>query len=177
MCDRAHEELGLVLVRCLAAECHGTGLLIVTVIGSGIAASRLSLGDVGLQPDPRRPIDSAQDGPDLGQPFGNDAEPGPASVLATLEQAGIDELREMVRHRRLRLPHRPDEVARAHLAISRRRDHREQTEPCRIGERLEHRGQIDGLVLGQDARTDGTAALDSGNSTHRILRSAIWSSH
>lgn len=42
-------ELHLDLARRLAAEALGTGLLIVAVIGSGIAASRLSAGDVGLQ--------------------------------------------------------------------------------------------------------------------------------
>jgi arsenate reductase len=41
--------LRLDLTRRLAAEALGTGLLIVAVIGSGIAASRLSSGDVGLQ--------------------------------------------------------------------------------------------------------------------------------
>jgi len=41
--------LRLDLTRRLAAEALGTGLLIVAVIGSGIAASRLSTGDVGLQ--------------------------------------------------------------------------------------------------------------------------------
>jgi len=33
----------------LAAEAFGTGMLIVAVIGSGIMASRLSTGDIGLQ--------------------------------------------------------------------------------------------------------------------------------
>lgn len=42
-------ELRLDLTRRLAAEGLGTGLLIVAVIGSGIAASRLSSNDVGLQ--------------------------------------------------------------------------------------------------------------------------------
>ena len=41
--------LGLDLTRRLAAEAFGTAMLIVAVIGSGIAASRLSSGDVGLQ--------------------------------------------------------------------------------------------------------------------------------
>jgi arsenate reductase len=41
--------LDLDLTRRLAAEAFGTGMLIVAVIGSGIAASRLSSGDVGLQ--------------------------------------------------------------------------------------------------------------------------------
>lgn len=41
--------LRLDLGRRLAAEALGTGLLIVAVVGSGIAASRLSTGDVGLQ--------------------------------------------------------------------------------------------------------------------------------
>ncbi len=41
--------LRLDLVRRLAAEALGTGLLIVAVIGSGIMASRLSSGDIGLQ--------------------------------------------------------------------------------------------------------------------------------
>jgi glycerol uptake facilitator-like aquaporin len=42
-------ELRLDLARRLAAEALGTGLLIVAVIGSGIMASRLSPGDIGLQ--------------------------------------------------------------------------------------------------------------------------------
>ena len=42
-------ELRLDLTRRLAAEAVGTGLLIVAVIGSGIAASRLSSNDIGLQ--------------------------------------------------------------------------------------------------------------------------------
>ncbi|HET6754740.1 MAG TPA: MIP/aquaporin family protein [Jiangellaceae bacterium] len=37
------------LARRLAAEALGTGLLVTVVIGSGIAAARLSPGDVGLQ--------------------------------------------------------------------------------------------------------------------------------
>ena len=41
--------LRLDLTRRLAAEALGTGLLIVAVIGSGIMASRLSPGDIGLQ--------------------------------------------------------------------------------------------------------------------------------
>jgi arsenate reductase len=41
--------LRLDLTRRAAAEALGTGLLIVAVIGSGIMASRLSHGDVGLQ--------------------------------------------------------------------------------------------------------------------------------
>ena len=41
--------LRLDLTRRLAAEAFGTGMLIVAVIGSGIMASRLSTGDVGLQ--------------------------------------------------------------------------------------------------------------------------------
>jgi glycerol uptake facilitator-like aquaporin len=42
-------QLRLDLTRRLVAEAFGTGMLIVAVIGSGIAASRLSTGDVGLQ--------------------------------------------------------------------------------------------------------------------------------
>ena len=42
-------RLQLGLTRRLAAEALGTGMLIVAVIGSGIMASRLSTGDVGLQ--------------------------------------------------------------------------------------------------------------------------------
>jgi len=41
--------LRLDLTRRLAAEAFGTGMLIVAVIGSGIAASRLSTGDIGIQ--------------------------------------------------------------------------------------------------------------------------------
>jgi glycerol uptake facilitator-like aquaporin len=37
------------LHRRMAAEAFGTGILLVAVIGSGIAASRLSTGDIGLQ--------------------------------------------------------------------------------------------------------------------------------
>jgi glycerol uptake facilitator-like aquaporin len=42
-------ELAVDLPRRLVAEALGTGLLVVAVIGSGIMASRLSPGDVGLQ--------------------------------------------------------------------------------------------------------------------------------
>jgi glycerol uptake facilitator-like aquaporin len=42
-------ELRLDLARRLAAEALGTAMLIVAVIGSGIMASRLSSGDIGLQ--------------------------------------------------------------------------------------------------------------------------------
>ena len=42
-------RLRLDLTRRLAAEAFGTGMLIVAVIGSGIMASRLSTGDIGLQ--------------------------------------------------------------------------------------------------------------------------------
>ena len=42
-------QLRLDLTRRLAAEAFGTAILIVAVVGSGIAASRLSSGDVGLQ--------------------------------------------------------------------------------------------------------------------------------
>ncbi len=42
-------RLHLELVRRLAAEALGTGLLIVAVVGSGIMASRLSPSDIGLQ--------------------------------------------------------------------------------------------------------------------------------
>jgi arsenate reductase len=42
-------QLRLDLTRRLAAEAFGTAMLIVAVVGSGIAASRLSSGDVGLQ--------------------------------------------------------------------------------------------------------------------------------
>lgn len=42
-------QLRLDLTRRLAAEAFGTAILIVAVVGSGIAASRLSTGDVGLQ--------------------------------------------------------------------------------------------------------------------------------
>ena len=42
-------QLGLDLTRRLGAEAFGTAMLIVAVIGSGIMASRLSSGDVGLQ--------------------------------------------------------------------------------------------------------------------------------
>jgi len=41
--------LRLDLARRLAAEAFGTGMLVVAVVGSGIAASRLSANDVGLQ--------------------------------------------------------------------------------------------------------------------------------
>lgn len=41
--------LRLDLTRRVAAEAFGTAVLIVAVVGSGIAASRLSAGDVGLQ--------------------------------------------------------------------------------------------------------------------------------
>lgn len=41
--------LRLDLTRRLTAEAFGTAMLIVAVIGSGIAASRLSTGDIGLQ--------------------------------------------------------------------------------------------------------------------------------
>ncbi len=41
--------LRLGLGRRMAAEALGTGLLVMAVVGSGIAASRLSTGDVGLQ--------------------------------------------------------------------------------------------------------------------------------
>jgi arsenate reductase len=42
-------ELRLALARRLAAEALGTALLVMAVVGSGIAASRLSSADVGLQ--------------------------------------------------------------------------------------------------------------------------------
>lgn len=42
-------RLRLDLTRRLVAEAFGTAMLIVAVVGSGIAASRLSSGDVGLQ--------------------------------------------------------------------------------------------------------------------------------
>ncbi len=42
-------KLRLDLTRRLTAEAFGTGMLIVAVIGSGIAASRMSTGDIGLQ--------------------------------------------------------------------------------------------------------------------------------
>jgi arsenate reductase len=42
-------ELRLDLTRRLAAEALGTALLVVAVVGSGIAASRLSANDLGLQ--------------------------------------------------------------------------------------------------------------------------------
>jgi arsenate reductase len=42
-------RLRLDLTRRVAAEAFGTGMLIVAVVGSGIMASRLSTGDVGLQ--------------------------------------------------------------------------------------------------------------------------------
>ena len=42
-------RLRLDLVRRLAAEALGTGLLIVAVVGSGIMASRLSPNDIGIQ--------------------------------------------------------------------------------------------------------------------------------
>ena len=42
-------RLQLDLTRRLVAEALGTGLLVIAVIGSGIMASRLSPGDVGLQ--------------------------------------------------------------------------------------------------------------------------------
>jgi glycerol uptake facilitator-like aquaporin len=42
-------RLRIELVRRLAAEAIGTGLLVVSVVGSGIMASRLSPDDVGLQ--------------------------------------------------------------------------------------------------------------------------------
>ena len=43
-------RLDLDLARRLAAEALGTGLLIVAVIGSGIAASRLSSNDSRISP-------------------------------------------------------------------------------------------------------------------------------
>lgn len=45
MADRGPSTIG---ARCLA-EALGTGLLVTTVVGSGIAAQQLSPGDVGLQ--------------------------------------------------------------------------------------------------------------------------------
>jgi arsenate reductase len=42
-------RLRIELVRRLAAEALGTGFLLVAVVGSGIMASRLSPGDVGIQ--------------------------------------------------------------------------------------------------------------------------------
>jgi glycerol uptake facilitator-like aquaporin len=42
-------ELRLDLIRRLTAEAFGTAMLIVAVVGSGIMASRLSAGDLGLQ--------------------------------------------------------------------------------------------------------------------------------
>jgi glycerol uptake facilitator-like aquaporin len=41
--------LGVPLSRRLVAEGLGTGLLVTVVVGSGIAAQRLSPGDTGLQ--------------------------------------------------------------------------------------------------------------------------------
>ena len=41
--------LQLDLARRLVAEALGTGLLVVAVVGSGIMATRLSPGDVGLE--------------------------------------------------------------------------------------------------------------------------------
>ena len=46
---RATQATGPALSRRLVAELLGTGLLVTVVVGSGIAASRLSPGDVGLQ--------------------------------------------------------------------------------------------------------------------------------
>lgn len=43
------ERAGLVLARRASAELLGTAFLVATVIGSGIAASRLSPDDIGLQ--------------------------------------------------------------------------------------------------------------------------------
>src|SRR5437879_4435298 len=47
--ERLEGRMGQGFARRLLAEFIGTGLLVAAVVGSGIAASRLSPGDVGLQ--------------------------------------------------------------------------------------------------------------------------------
>jgi glycerol uptake facilitator-like aquaporin len=48
-CGRGAEMTGIPLTRRLLAEFVGTALLVTVVVGSGIAAARLSPGDVGVQ--------------------------------------------------------------------------------------------------------------------------------
>ena len=68
---------------------------------------------------------------------GHQAEPGPGAALLALEQPGLDEHLEVVRHRGLGQPDEGGEVADAGLAGLRGADRAEQLQAHRVGHGLE----------------------------------------
>ena len=62
--------------------------------------------------------------------------------MRALEDAGLGELREMVAHGGLRAAGRLGEIARAGLAVLGGGDQTEQSQAHRIGEGLEHAGEL-----------------------------------
>ena len=64
----------------------------------------------------------------------------------------------MVRDGGLGAPERVDQVARAGFAVSRGGDHRQEAEAGRVGEDLEHVGEVGGVVLVEGAVAAADAA-------------------
>src|SRR6478736_5734959 len=74
---------------------------------------------------------------DLLAPVGVEPVPGPLASLLAGDEAGVDEHRHVVRHRRLGPATRLDQVAGTRLAGLGRGDHRQQTKAGRVGQDLE----------------------------------------
>lgn len=67
----------------------------------------------------------------------------------------------MVRDRRLRPPQGLDEVAGTGLALRGARDHGQQPQPGRVGERLEGVRELAGFALAEGGVGEGSAAAVS----------------
>jgi hypothetical protein len=70
----------------------------------------------------------------------------PGSALLAVQDACVDEHFQMVRDRRLAEPERLGEVADARLATGVRRDHRDEPQSRRIGDRLERPRELLGIL-------------------------------
>ena len=90
---------------------------------------------------------------------------GPPAALLTGNEAGVDELLEVMRHRRLRKPDRFDEIANARLGAVMGGDERQQPNTGRVTESLERASDL--LRRGRFDDAAGQRRAAGGEISHR----------
>lgn len=115
---------------------------------------------------------SGDEGGDRAQCSGIETVVDPSAALLSVEEAGLDELLEMVRKRRLRNAERCGQVASARCGVGRIGHESNEPESYRIRQCLQDGGQPFGLCGRQECREAGGRAFQDGQDSAHATESS-----
>ena len=100
----------------------------------------------------------SEQGAEFAEAFGAEPEPRPLASLFAIEEAGVDQQREVMADGGLTAIERVGEIAGAHLAGGGGGDDRDEAETDGVGERFERGGEFGRLAVGERIPADRAAA-------------------